>query len=112
MKQTLKTLYDIDASALIQYTDKVYKVEDSSKNEYCLKYINCNCKKEIVEKQIFGYSTNYCHDYDKILGDYLMVSKDEYTLFFENYDSSGMLSTHAGGTEREGLINISVYNNL
>mgnify|MGYP000561741422 CR=1 FL=1 len=41
-----------------------------------------------------------------------MVSKDEYTLFFENYDSSGMLSTHAGGTEREGLINISVYNNL
>ena len=41
-----------------------------------------------------------------------MVSKDEYTLFFENYDSSDMLSTHAGGTEREGLINISVYNNL
>ena len=41
-----------------------------------------------------------------------MVSKDEYTLFSENYDSSGMLSTHAGGTEREGLINISVYNNL
>lgn len=50
MKQTLKTLYDIDASALIQYTDKVYKVEDSSKNEYCLKYTTCNCKKEIVEK--------------------------------------------------------------
>lgn len=50
MKQTLKTLYDIDASALIKYSDKVYKIKDSLQNEYCLKYINCNCKKEIVDK--------------------------------------------------------------
>lgn len=110
---TLATPYFCEARAgMINIKKGREKEFEKLFDKYYKEHFELYSKKEIVEKQIFGYSTNYCHDYDKILGDYLLVSKDEYTLFFENYDWSGMLSTHAGGTEREGLINISVYNNL
>ena len=50
MKNTIKTLYDIDTKSLVKYTDKVYKIKDNDNNEYCLKYIDDSCNKILLEK--------------------------------------------------------------
>lgn len=50
MKQTIKTLYNIDAEAFIKYTDKVYKIKDNKNQEYCLKYVDNLSNNSLVEK--------------------------------------------------------------
>lgn len=50
MKNTIKTLYDINTKSLVKYTDKVYKIKDDNNNEYCLKYIDDSCNKILLEK--------------------------------------------------------------
>lgn len=50
MKNTIKTLYDIDTKSLVKYTNKVYKIKDNNNNEYCLKYIDDSCNKLLLEK--------------------------------------------------------------
>ena len=50
MKNTIKTLYDIDTKSLVKYTNKVYKIKDDKNNEYCLKYIDNSCNKLLLEK--------------------------------------------------------------
>lgn len=67
-------------------------------------------KEQVIAKQIFGYSINTVSGFENLLGDYLLVAKDSFTLVCD-YDFEGMKSTHAGGTDREGLITLAVYNN-
>ncbi len=50
MKQTLKTLYNIDTKALIKYTDKVYKIKSDDESDYCLKYVDCLSNNSLIEK--------------------------------------------------------------
>ena len=50
MKNTIKTLYNIDTKTLIKYSDKVYKIKDNNNNDYCLKYVNNTCNKELFDK--------------------------------------------------------------
>ena len=50
MKNKIKDLYNIDAKALIKYTDKVYKIKNDNEDEYCLKYIDCPCSNSLNEK--------------------------------------------------------------
>lgn len=50
MKNKIKDLYNIDAKALIKYTDKVYKIKNDNEDEYCLKYIDCPCSNSLIEK--------------------------------------------------------------
>lgn len=50
MKNTIKTLYNIDAKALIKYTNKVYKVKSLDECEYCLKYVDNISNSTLIEK--------------------------------------------------------------
>ena len=49
MKNTLKTLYDIDVDLITKYDKKVYKVK-SNDNLYCLKYSNDFCNNDLINK--------------------------------------------------------------
>lgn len=50
MKKTIKDLYNIDATALIKYSNNVYKIKDSENSTYCLKYIDNSINNNIIEK--------------------------------------------------------------
>ena len=50
MKKTIKDLYNIEAKALIKYTDKVYKVKNNDEEAYCLKYVDNLCSNTLIEK--------------------------------------------------------------
>lgn len=49
MKDTLKTLYDIDVDLISKYDEKVYKIKSKDKN-YCLKYSNYCSNNELINK--------------------------------------------------------------
>ena len=69
-------------------------------------------KKEILEKNIFGYSTNINQNALNTLGDYFLVSTGECT--FNNPSSRNhqlLVGNHAGGTIEEKEIYLSIYNN-
>lgn len=73
-------------------------------------YYEMYSKEEVISKQLFGYSLNTVKGFEDQIGDYLLVAKSSFTLSCI-YNHDDMISTHAGGTEREGLITLSVYNN-
>lgn len=50
MKNTIKTLYNIDAKAFVKYSDKVYKVKGLDESEYCLKYVDYLSNNSLIEK--------------------------------------------------------------
>lgn len=50
MKNTIKNLYNIEAKALVKYTDKVYKIKSIDECEYCLKYVDNLNNNTLIEK--------------------------------------------------------------
>lgn len=50
MKNTIKDLYNIDAKAIIKYSDKVYKIKNENDCDYCLKYIENVCNNALIDK--------------------------------------------------------------
>ena len=50
MKNTIKDLYNIDAKAIIKYSDKVYKIKNDDENVYCLKYVDSLFNNMLVDK--------------------------------------------------------------
>ena len=50
MKNTIKTLYDIEAKSLVKYSNKVYKIKDKDDNNYCLKYVDNAFNNNLIEK--------------------------------------------------------------
>ena len=68
-------------------------------------------KKEILEKNIFGYSDNINQNALNTLGDYFLVSTGRYS--FNNPNSRNhqlLVGNHAGGTIEEREIYLSIYN--
>lgn len=49
MKNIIKDLYNIDATAIIKYSDKVYKIKNENK-DYCFKYIDNNYNNNLIDK--------------------------------------------------------------
>lgn len=68
-------------------------------------------KQEVLDSKLYGEG-NFHPLFEDMLGDYLAISKDEYSLLADNYFTRCELlkGHHAGGTEDELLINVSVYN--
>ncbi len=66
-------------------------------------------KEEVINNHIFGYGTP-CPRFESLLGDFLLISKDS-SAFLQAYDKPNMISTHAGSTDEERYIDISVFNN-
>ena len=68
-------------------------------------------KQEMLDQKIFGEGKPHPL-FDDMLGDYIAISKDEYTLVaskqFKRLEY--LKGTHAGITEDEMLIDVSVYN--
>ncbi len=65
-------------------------------------------KEEVIQNHIFGYGEP-CKEFTSLLGDFLLISKDEAS-FLQAYDVPHMKSTHAGSSDEEQYIDISVYN--
>lgn len=65
-------------------------------------------RKEVQDLKIFGIGEPH-PDFEKFLGDYLAVSESEYAIA-NSPDKMKMVSHHAGGTDKERYINISIFN--
>lgn len=65
-------------------------------------------KKEALEENIFGLGKMEKR-IPEILGDFILISKDESA--FKLRKDNGLVSHHAGSSDDEKYINISVYNN-
>lgn len=65
-------------------------------------------KEEVIENHIFGYGEP-CKGFESLLGDFVLISKDKAS-FLQAYDVPHMMSTHAGSTDEEKYIDISVFN--
>lgn len=65
-------------------------------------------KEETIENHIFGYGEE-CKEFRSLLGDFLLISKDS-SSFLQAYDVPHMKSTHAGSSDEEKYIDISIYN--
>ena len=109
--ETLDGLYFCEARASM-VNIKEGRTEDflAAFKKYYANDFELYSKEEIKAKQLFGYSEKTCAGFDDMLGDWLMVAVGPYS-FFESYDYEDMKSTHAGGTKREGLLSLCVYNN-
>lgn len=66
-------------------------------------------REEIIENHIFGFGEE-CLAFRPLLGDFLLISKDSAS-FLQAYDVPHMASTHAGSSDEEKYIDISLYNN-
>lgn len=64
-------------------------------------------KKEILENNVFGYSTNYKKTFIDGMADYYLISKTD-ACFARGRDY--LIGNHAGGTQEEIEINLSVIN--
>lgn len=108
---TLEMLYFCEARASMVNVKKG-REDDFLRafNKYYGSDFELYSKEEIKSRHIFGYSDDTVPGFDDLLGDYLMVAVGARS-FYECYDFEEMVSTHAGGTKREGLITLSVYNN-
>lgn len=90
-----------------------FKVRDKNKfisaynKHYKDKFI-LKTKQEILNENIFGYSSKYHHEFLETLGDYFLISNTEYAL--NNTLENGVLLGHHGGvTENEVKINLCVF---
>ncbi len=63
-------------------------------------------KEEVIEKEIFGKGKP-CDRFYEVLGDFLLVSKGEAA--FYNPDGHQLVSTHAGSSLDERMINVSLF---
>ena len=68
-------------------------------------------KKEVYKEGLFGEGTPHPL-FDDMMGDYLAISKDKYSLISNSdfYKTTPFKGEHAGGTVEEKLINVSVIN--
>lgn len=78
--------------------------------QYYGNYFILKSKKEVIDEQIFGLGDNHPL-FEDILGDYLAISISNKALNY-SYDGSGidMIGAHAGSSESETQITISVVN--
>ncbi len=65
-------------------------------------------KQEVIKNHIFGYGEP-CDSFESLLGDFVLISKDEAS-FLQAYDVPHMMSTHAGSTDEEKYIDVSIFN--
>ena len=96
------------AAAFFVKEDKKEEFEKLA-NKYYGDHFYILSKEEVIKEKIFGdgqfkSSALYC------LGDYLLISKDESVFNFDN--RACLLSHHAGSSDDEKYINISVFNSL
>ncbi len=78
-------------------------------NKYYGDYFKLYSKEEVKELKIFGEGTPN-QDFDLFLGDFLAVSHSEYAIV-NSPEKMNLKSHHAGGTDQEKYINISIFNN-
>ena len=74
--------------------------------KYYSDFFHIFSKEEVIEKEIFGKGKN-CDRFDEVLGDFLLVSKGEAA--FSNPDGHKLVSTHAGSSLEERMINVSLF---
>ncbi len=94
-----------------------FKIKEDKKGEfealfrkYYPSFVLLN-KKEVDEKGIFGVGKKNEH-YDSIMGDYLAIALDKYTLYSSKQNPKKMIlkGNHAGQTKEEREINLSFFN--
>lgn len=65
-------------------------------------------KEEVIKNDIFGVG-NPSPKFESLLGDFLLISKDE-SCFAQTYFREGLASTHAGSSDDEIYIDVSLFN--
>lgn len=65
-------------------------------------------KQEVIDLELFGPKETRSPYFDKLLGDFLLVSTGDKVFTFPNGEA--LFANHAGGTEEESLIYLSKYN--
>lgn len=65
-------------------------------------------KKEVLDEHVFGYG-KASEKFESLLGDFLLISKDEAT-FVKSKDDPGLVSHHAGSSDEEKYIDVSLFN--
>lgn len=93
----------------------VFYVKDGRKEEFrrlAEKYYGEDydifSSEEVIKNHIFGYGKE-CANFHYLIGDFLLIAKAGHALSIPETRLE-MKSNHAGGTEKERYINISIYN--
>ena len=110
--ETLETCFLIEArAASFRIKKGMEKQFLSCYKKYFKKSFALISKKQILKSHLFGYGKNF-KDFENILGQYMLIATtDKYFIFNrENEKHEPFVSTHAGGTKRENIISISIFN--
>lgn len=104
----LTTITSLDSRSCFFHV-KPDKINDFSTifNKHYGKYFILKTKREIIEEEWFGPKENHAL-FEDFLGDFMATSISEYG--FTNYDEETFIGAHAGSTEEESLIKVSIIN--
>ena len=104
----LKHVYGLDARSCAFYIKDEYKKDFiDTFNKYYKDYFIVKTKDEVIKEKWFGEGTPHPL-FESFIGDFLVTSISDYGFTFE--DDYFLLGNHAGSTENESLIDVSILN--
>lgn len=102
-------IFSIEPRAATFFVDKdKHELFYNLLKEYYEDDFDIYTKQEVIDLELFGPKETRSPYFDKLLGDFLLVSTGDKVFTFPNGEA--LFANHAGGTEEESLIYLSKYN--